>query len=153
MKSFKENTMKEKKMLPVGTKVFDVQLGWGKVVGHSESTNCPLKIKFDDGYIELYAFDGKVSLDDKVPVLSLTEYSLETGGFTPISEYWNKPQIGGWGYFWDNYGNHGIYFGKLIDIDDKKEEPYASHNGVSWNNFSHDIPEHIKQQMNNETDK
>lgn len=83
--------MKEEKFLPVSTMVFDVQLGWGKVVGHSESTKYPLKIMFYSGYIELYAFDGKFSLDDKVPVLSLTEYTLEKGGFTPISEYWNTP--------------------------------------------------------------
>lgn len=132
--------MKEEKFLPVSTMVFDVQLGWGKVVGHSESTNYPLKIKFDNGDIELYAFDGKVSLDDKVPVLSLTEYTLETGGFTPISEYWIVPKVGDCGYFW-NDENSVMEFGKLVLID---EFYHTLHN--RYKNFSLDIPVHIKQQ-------
>lgn len=136
--------MKEEKFLPVSTMVFDAQLGWGKVVGHSESTNYPLKIKFDNGDIELYAFDGKVSLDYKVPVLSLTEYTLENGGFTPISEYWNRPQIGDWGYFWDYTHTNTSIFTQLKDIDSDNKFHTST---AKWDNFSHEIPPYIKKQM------
>ena len=138
--------MKEERLLPVGTKVFDVRYGWGQVDDSQKDASYPLSIKFDNQEYEYYTLEGMYLDYDTTPLLSLTEYTLENGGFTAISEYWGKPKVGDWGYFFDNGTVHGAYFGKLISIQ-KDEYPYGSGNGQTWHNFSHDIPNHIKKQM------
>jgi len=138
--------MKEERLLPVGTKVFDVRYGWGEVVNNEDYAHFRICVKFD-GETATYNIDGVNYSTHKYPLLSLTEYTLEKGGFTPISEHWNNPKVNNWGYFWDNTGNHGVHFGRLIDIDYEEEYPYTSHISSSWHNFSHDIPDHIKKQM------
>ena len=141
--------MKEERLLPVGTKVFDIRYGWGYIV----DCDCrvrPVKVSFQaNQFFIYYTIDGKYCVDDKSPGLSLTEYTLENGGFTPISEYWTKPKVGDWGYFWD-FEKEGsiqhIILGKLLEIKDATH-PYVSCSGLCWRHFSHDIPEHIKKQM------
>lgn len=158
MESFKENTMKGKKMLPIGTKVFDILFGHGEIadtIFYDERTS-RISVVFKVGEKYAYNQDGKYSDHHKNPTLSLTEYTLETGGFTPISEYWTKPKVGDWGYFWDNKDEKGpsvVVFGKLIEISECNDYPYRCAISSCWNNFSHEIPKYIKQQMNNETDK
>lgn len=138
--------MKEERLLPVGTRVFDVQFGFGKVKENDTLAFYPLDVEFDEN-AERYTRDGELFLNDKVPVLSLTEYPLENGGFTPISEYFNNPKVEDWGYFWDDSVFHGIFFARLIGIDQGEESPYRAGGGECWRNFSHDIPDHIKKQM------
>lgn len=153
MESFKNNTMKGKKMLPVGTKVFDVLFGHGEVADtlfYDERTS-RIRVVFKDFEDMTYNQDGKCSDHHKNPTLSLTEYTLEKGGFTPISEYWTKPKKGDWGYFWD-FESEGVHFSQLKQIQEG-DRLYMSGNGHTWINFSHDMPEYIKQKMNNETDK
>lgn len=80
--------------------------------------------------------------DDTHPLLSLTEYSLESGGLTPISEYWNTPRVGDWGFFWEN-DTSLIVFGQLTYIG---PNGYLTKN-VEWKNFSHEVPPHVQKQM------
>ena len=140
--------MKEEKLLPVGTKVFDVRFGWGEVVNNEYDTFFGIYVEFD-GEIESYSRDGAYYHTHKYHLLSLTEYTLENGGFTPISEYWSKPKIGDFGYFWNNEDCYSLlHFGKLLKIQTKGDAlPYYSSCGAYFRHFSHDIPDHIKKQM------
>lgn len=153
MESFKDKTMKEKKILPVGTKVFDALFGHGEVAEtlfYDERTS-RIRVLFKDGEEKAYNQDGKYSSHHKNPTLSLTEYTLEKGGFTPISEYWIRPKIGDWGYFWDREDT-SLTFDELSYISNLGS--FVGKLSLSWFRFfSHEIPEHIKQKMNNETDK
>lgn len=135
--------MKEEKLLPVGTKVFDIRYGWGEVKEYKDG-GFPITAKMNGTYC-YYTKDGYgYSATNRVPILSLTEYTLENGGFTPISEYWTKPKIGDWGYFWDNGIYNGVFFGRLASIETRS---FGAENAGRWQNFSHDIPDHIKKQM------
>lgn len=137
--------MKEKKILPVGTKVFDVRYGWGEIQSVYTCDTFPLLTWFHDYEIGTsYTLDGKVLKENLTPMLSLTEYTLEKGGFTPISEYWNKPKVGDWGYFLDRESADVALFGRLTGIETRY---FAVENAGRWHNFSHDIPDHIKKQM------
>lgn len=137
--------MKEERLLPVGTRVFDVRYGWGQVDDSQKDVSYPLRIEFDNQEYEHYTLEGMYLDYDKKPLLSLTEYTLENGGFTPISEYWTKPKIGDWGYFWD-IKYEGIHFSQLKQIQEGRK-PYLSASGTTWMNFSEEIPQHIKKQM------
>lgn len=149
MESFNNNTMKEEKILPVGTRVFDVRFGWGEIV----ETKVPVIYNESPILTVCYTRHERSYTSEYSPLLSLTEYTLEKGGFTPISDYWNKPKVGDWGYFWDNQAEPPKY-GKLISIDyDKPYHFQINIGGGFYRRFSKDIPEYIKQQMNNETDK
>lgn len=141
--------MSNMKMLPIGTKVFYFKLGWGIVSELYPNAVYSMLVKFHkseedkDIYVS-YTQSGCELVQDKFPVLSLTEYSLESGGFTPISKYWDIPRIGDWGYFWDfTYYNTAI-FAQLKDIDSDNKFHSSS---AKWDNFSIDIPEHIKKLM------
>lgn len=139
--------MKEERLLPVGTKVFDVRYGWGEVVNNEDYAHFRICVKFD-GETATYNIDGVNYSTHKYPLLSLTEYTLEKGGFTPISEYWTKPKVGDWGYFWNNEDCSSLDFGKLLKIQTKGDAlPYYSSCGAYFRHFSHDIPDHIKKQM------
>jgi len=136
--------MKEERLLPVGTKVYSVfESSWGIVKDHHTGLY-PLLIKFDCGNESYYTREGKVLIGLENPNLSITEYTLENGGFTPISEYWNKPKVGDWGYFWDNGIYNGVFFGRLASIETRG---FGAENAGRWQNFSHEIPEHIKKQI------
>ena len=137
--------MKEEEFLPEGTRVFDIRFGWGKVTGHhSFEYKYPIRVDFDFAYRN-YTADGFYIDTDKKNMLSLTEYTLENGGFTPISEYWNKSKVGEWGYFWD-IKCEGIHFSQLKQIQEGRE-PYLSASGTTWMNFSEEMPQYIKEQM------
>lgn len=136
--------MKEERLLPVGTKVYSIlESEWGVVQEH-KTGKYPILVKFEGGNEVYYTKEGKVLAGFENPNLSLTEYTLETGGFTPISEYWNKPQIGGWGYFWDRETSNAALFGRLTGIENRG---FEEGNTAYWRCFSHEIPDHIKKQM------
>lgn len=147
MESFKDNTiMKEERLLPVGTRVFDVFFGWGVIEEYIHSVlDCPIVVQFDV-YKKKYTLLGYRYAHYLSQSLSLTEYTLEKGGFTPISDYWTKPKVGDWGYFWDNEDTGFVYYSQLTIISEM-EYPYELPNGAAYKYFSHEIPEHIKEQM------
>lgn len=134
--------MKEERLLPVGTKVFDVRYGWGQVDDSQKDASYALRIEFDNQEYEHYTLEGMYLDYDKTPLLSLTEYTLENGGFTPISEYWTKPKVGDWGYFWDKEDGQ-VAFGRLTIITSTFF--HTIHGAYQF--FSQEIPEHIKKQM------
>ena len=133
--------MKDERLLPVGTRVYSIlESDWGVVQEH-KTGEYPIFVKFEGGKEVYYTKEGKVSLGFENPNLSLTEYNFEKGGFTPISEYWTKPKVSDWGYFWDNKDDI-VEFGQIYSI----MEFYHTKTSA-YRNFSHDIPDHIKKQM------
>ena len=105
------STLHSHKKIPIGTRVFDITKGWGEVVEYKNpcvAYESNMVVKFNGGGIYTYTLKGKYNSLDETPLLSLTEYSLETGGFTPITDF-DKPEIGDFGYFWDV-----VWFGDLV---------------------------------------
>jgi hypothetical protein len=124
------------KTLPIGTKVFDINFGWGEVTNISDSSEYQVTVKFK-GSTEVYTLEGLYRRTDKCPTLSLTEYTLETGGFTPITGYSTKPKVGDKGYFWDS--NHpDVVYGKLTMITDVGS--FQCNYRLFRLNFSEEIP-------------
>lgn len=142
--------MKEQ-LLPVGVKVFDVQFGWGEIDEILKNDKYPLLVKIiKDGNNCAYTIDGKNFETDLVPTLSLTEYTLENGGFTPLSDY-NKPKVGDIGYFWDNEDSRDvneqkrIIYSIITDIEDR----YIDGGDFKWDNFSKELPEWFIEKLGN----
>jgi hypothetical protein len=137
------------KMIPIGTPVFYLNCGWGKISNHNSFGIYKLEVTFTLSTEIIkkscisFTPDGKLLEDDIYPALSLTEYSLESGGFTPISKYWDSI-IDKWGYFWDYTHHNTAIFAQLKDIDSDNKFYTSS---AKWDNFSIDIPEHIKKLM------
>lgn len=142
--------MEEKKILPIGTKVFDAQYGWGEVSSYAHDSRYPINCKFDKANPS-YTSTGYLVEGHKSPMLSLTEYSLEKGGFTPITEFdFNAPKVVDWGYFWDNEEICCVYYGRLEAINNFNTNPYLIKKEYGYKNFSKEIPEHIKKLQENQ---
>jgi hypothetical protein len=130
------------KKLPIGTKVFDINHGWGEITGES-----PEHYSVHWHHISDFFRKSNGTLkgsEIKFPALSLTEYTLEKGGFTPITEY-GKPKVGDNGYFWDS--NHpDLVYGKLTMITDVGS--FQCNNRVFRFQFSHEIPQEYIDYLN-----
>jgi hypothetical protein len=126
------------KTLPIGTKVYHVFLGEGEVV---ESLKQDFYVKFNEKGKQYYNHSS-------VGLLSLTEYTLEKGGFTPITEYYTKPKVGDFGYFWD-FKNDSLMYGLLTHINESHTYPYTINKGGNFRCFSHEIPEEYIDYVNN----
>lgn len=139
--------MKNQNLPPDGTKVYHFEYGWGEIIGIDPmSKNYPLDVRFeriDDSYTE----DGRDSIDDKHPTLSLTEYDLIKGGFTPISE-WNKPKVGDVGYFWDSPEEDGLFYGVITSLSEDDVFPYEMNGDEIFSDFSPTIPEWYTEKLN-----
>jgi hypothetical protein len=141
--------MKEN-LLPVGTRVFDIRFGWGEIT----KSDYPYNVKFiNDNDIVAYTINGKCYESDLVPTLSLTEYTLENGGFTPLSDY-NKPKVGDIGYFWDNdmENKKRLLYSEVTKISNINNNRVFYYDSIAndWENFSIEIPEWFKNIMNEE---
>ncbi len=136
--------MKEQ-LLPIGTKVFDIRFGWGKIKIASEKRDFSYYVEFENRG-DPYDIKGRYLKSHAKPLLSLTEYTLENGGFTPLSDY-NKPKVGDFGYFWDNYmeDQKKLIFSVIKCIADGF---YYDANVTNWQNFSKEIPDWFKNKMN-----
>jgi hypothetical protein len=123
------------KKLQIGTKVFDVRYGWGEITSHSDYS---YYVKFKSGNC-CYTFEGKWNDHDFNPMLSLTEYSLEKGGFTPIDA--EPPlQIGEMAYFWDDENDNQLVYKIVLYIGD--DEKVINSMGVKkYENASREIPQ------------
>jgi hypothetical protein len=95
------------KKLKIGTKVFDVRYGWGKIIETYFGENYPYIVHFINYPKFVYSIDGKFNINENCPTLSLTEYSLEKGGFTPIDTE-SPLQVGEMAYFW-NENPYSLY--------------------------------------------
>jgi hypothetical protein len=138
--------MKEQ-LLKVGTKVFDIRFGWGEIMDYTTEEKYPYKVIFSnvEDIIFTYNIAGK-PIDYYInPTLSLTEYDLVNGGFTPLSDY-NKPKVGDFGYFWNNrdVSFQNLVYSKLIKIDIFNYDA----KGEVWENFSKEIPDWFLKKMN-----
>lgn len=140
----------EKRLLPIGTKVFDVRYGWGEIFEHSVGSIYELIVDFKrpNGTYQNYNCDGMYSVLHKNPILSITEYTLEKGGFTPITDFdFDAPKVGDLGYFWYEEGSSLLLYGKLKSIQENLTYKYVSEVGC-YANFSKEIPEWFKDKMN-----
>ena len=133
---------KTKMLLPIGTKVFDIRYGWGIVNSHRDS-EYHILVKFYNDIIS-YTNDGKHYTTENASLLSLTEYSLENGGFTPITA-WNKPKVGDIGYFWNSEKQLTISYSKIIEISNGYF--YTNPNFTQWENFSKEVPQWFIEKM------
>jgi hypothetical protein len=140
--------MKEQ-LLQIGTKVFDIRFGWGEIEDYTTEEKYPYKVIFSnvEDVVFTYNIAGK-PIDYYVnPTLSLTEYDLVNGGFTPLSDY-NKPKVGDFGYFWDDNDVESaqrIVYSKIIKIN---KYDYFDSAEINWQNFSKEIPEWFLKKMN-----
>ncbi len=123
------------KKLQIGTKVFDIRFGWGEVSRYQENTFCVIFGQV----LQSYEYNGKWSVYDINPTLSLTEYSLEKGGFTPIDA--EPPlQIGEMAYFWDDENDNQLIYKIVLYIGD--DEKVINSMGVKkYENASREIPQ------------
>jgi hypothetical protein len=105
------------KKLQIGTKVFDIRFGWGEVIRFIKEMEYPIIVEYKDknGQLEEYNEKGKWISGDLVSLLSLTEYSLEKGGFTPIGA--EPPlQVGELAYFWYSKESDSLMYGIIDEI-------------------------------------
>ncbi len=131
------------KHLEIGTKVFDIRFGWGEIT----SVDIELIYLYEVSFEKIknrYNLEGKYLEDDFNATLSLTEYDLINGGFTPLSDY-NKPQKFDVGYFWDHEGDHEIAYSQIIEIKDGK---YINSGFFEWTHFSKEVPEWFTKRIN-----
>ena len=133
------------KLLPIGTKVFDIRFGWGEIVDNNYGSGYTYKVRYNLNREAAYAFSGKLHEIDINPILSLTEYDLINGGFTPLSDY-NKPKKFDVGYFWDDEGDHDLIYSQLIEIKDGK---YTNSAFNKWAHFSKEVPEWFTKRIKN----
>lgn len=123
-----------------GTKVFDIRYGWGDSYEnkHDSRVKYPIGVNFKELQIT-YKAKGK-EFDDGIKWLSLTEYSLEKGGFTPID---SEPPlvVGDMVYVWDSkYTDKWLVYGKISSLDSKQTYPFKIGNG-SWLHAFKEIPQ------------
>jgi hypothetical protein len=137
-------------LLPIRTKVFEINNGWGFISEVNEN-NRPIYMVTFESVSQIRTLqmseDGKIFRDnDMIPTVSLTEYTLENGGFTPLSDY-NKPKVGDFGWFWnDTYFEFTYTRIEDIDMDDSYKFDTKS---TGWfQNFSKEMPEKLKEKLN-----
>jgi len=135
------------KKLKIGTKVFDVMYGWGTVFG---SDSDEVAVQFPNGSIGTYLPDGKKNSNCINPILSLTEYSLEKGGFTPID---TEPplQVGELAFFYFHNGTH-LHYSAIADINnDCNGNPikYFTVCGYTFDYASREIPQWFLDKFQN----
>ena len=129
------NNLTDPKMYPA---ILANDLEFGKVGDVSTSNN------FLDRQSHIFYIVGYCDLNDFNATLSLTEYDLVNGGFTPLSDY-NKPQKFDVGYFWDDEGDHDLIYSQLIEIKDDK---YTNSAFNKWTHFSKEVPEWFTKRIN-----
>jgi hypothetical protein len=130
-------------LLKIGTKVFDIRFGWGEI----SSIDCkPYSYKAifsKEGNIFYYDMNGKAQTYIN-PTLSLTEYDLINGGFTPLSDY-NKPKKFDVGYFWDyEESGHELFYSQILKIE---ESEYITSSFRTFKHFSKEVPEWFKKEL------
>jgi hypothetical protein len=132
--------------LPIGTKVFDICFGWGEIYEYKKfrKNDFALFVDFNKNK-ESYTINGKYRLSDFNPTLSLTEYDLINGGFTPLSDY-GKPEKFDVGYFWDyEESGHELFYSQILKIE---ESEYITSSFRTFKNFSKEVPEWFTKRIN-----
>lgn len=138
---------KENELLPIGTPVYDIRYGWGKVTSYNLDNQYVLRCDFNQNDSS-YTSKGHLVKTHKTPLLSLTEYSLEKGGFTSIELYQTMPKVGDWGYFWDKPNDTCAIYAQLKAIEDCVHPFYNEVDYYRY--FSKEVPKHIKNLQEDE---
>lgn len=120
----------EKQTFKIGDRVFDIRYGWGKVTNYEDTPFCPTGVQFDEDDVKeiiFYTKNGEVSLCDKQPLLSFTEYGFDNR-FSQERPVNYEEYIGKWGKFWDNNPQHFRVLGKLVGYIQNSEKPFQDIN-------------------------
>jgi hypothetical protein len=134
-------------LLKIGTKVFDIRFGWGEIVDNNYGRYA-YRVRYNVDRYATYAFSGKSDEIDFNPMLSLTEYDLVNGGFTPLSDY-NKPKVGDIGYFFDHKLNKYLIYSKIKSIETRDTGIfYKDISDEMFPYFSKEIPEWFEKIIN-----
>jgi hypothetical protein len=112
-------------ILPIGTKVFHIDHGFIEINGYA------------NGFY--YFKDKSIKISETSRLLSLTEYSLLSGGLTPISLYW-WPKVGDSGYFWNNENDHELLYGQIANILEDYTI-YTTSTNRKFKHYSKEVPE------------
>lgn len=129
-------------MFKAGERVWHLMFGWG-VLEESSNDVYPLSFRSDTGILSgTFNNDGKEHVRNINPTIFYKEQTLDMSK--------PEPEIGTWGYFWDDVAGTCVY-GQLKDITDcehKYKTRYSLTIMPSYKNFSPEIPPHIKELMN-----
>jgi hypothetical protein len=136
--------------LKTGTKIFEINNGWGYISEVNENNSPIYMVTFEsESKIRTLQMseDGKIFRDnDMIPTVSLTEYDLINGGFTPLSDY-NKPKKFDVGYFWDyEESGHELFYSQILKIE---EGQYITSSSRTFKNFSKEVPEWFTKRIKN----
>lgn len=140
--------MESKKLLPIGTKVFDIRFGWGEVIKAINNTKLfPIYVSFEKRNVD-YTIDGLYNKGEINPTLSLTEYNLINGGFTPITDFdFDAPKVGDVGYFWDKEEQFTLSYSRIKEI---LKYGFLNQNKTEWRYFSKEVPQWFKDKMSDQ---
>lgn len=127
-------------MFKPGDKAWHPQYGDGLVHENTQHKTViqPLYYLADEGqadYIFIFP-NGKAHESDLNPVIFHKEQKFD------LSE--PEPEIGTWGYFWDEGISYGVILSKLTG---KYGRLFVSLSGDKHDNFSPSLPQHIKDMM------
>jgi hypothetical protein len=130
-------------LLKIGTKVYDIRFGWGEITSVDIELIYSYEVSFEK-ITNRYDLEGKYLDTDCNATLSLTEYDLIKGGFTPLSDY-NKPQKFDVGYFWDDEeGCHELFYSQILKIE---ESEYITSSFRTFKHFSKEVPKWFKKEL------
>ena len=127
-------------MFKAGERVIHHRFGEGGLV-YSESHLYPLLYISDahNGHRCTLLVDGREHENDLYPSIFYKEQTFDMSK--------PEPEIGTWGYFWDDDNVYRAIFAQLSGI--RQHSPCYGLKSVGfYSNFSPDIPPHIKELMN-----
>lgn len=61
---------------PIGTKVWDMKHGWGKIIKNDIVSAYTVRVEFDNEYETFYTSQGKEHIDDVMPTLFLHSFEI-----------------------------------------------------------------------------
>ena len=127
-------------MFKAGERVIHHRFGEGGLV-YSESHQYPLLYISDahNGHRCTLLVDGREHETDLYPSIFYKEQTFDMSK--------PEPEIGTWGYFWNDENHKSVHFAQLTKIVNAPY-PYLDNEGGDSKHFSPDIPPHIKELMN-----
>ena len=127
-------------MFKAGERVWHSRMGWGELLDNMPNDDYPLLFRPDAKLgSELVTFEGYEVADDLFPIIFYKEQTLDMSK--------PEPEIGTWGYFWDEEFHKSAHLAQLTKIVDAVYR-YWDLDGGESKHFSPDIPPHIKELMN-----
>ena len=109
----------EKTVFKKGDKVFHIEYGWGEVIEIRDNFSFPVIVKFTDNGSIRFSNKGTEFFEDKMPLLSFTEYTLQ--GFSQERSI-EFPEVGEEVMASDNSGEW--YICEFVKYIKKQDYPY-----------------------------